>query len=291
MKIVIEPNFAERTVFTAVRGSLHERKYAAAFAAGHEVADPAGREAAFQALHAEWFDKLGFRARLLRWIGEFPSVASGVEQFAWREARQRQSAGMELYGATGRYAVLATMPVRLWLAEDELNYWMRFELTHLADLLDPPFRFDKALVVQGPTPAAQNLARDRYAVLWAVSVDARLEQRHGPGPGVRQRRERELARAFGLPDPAAAAALAGALWSRWSHDRPDHPTLIAWASEGIPQLDGDVAAASRRAARPGDPCPRCGFATYAWADSGEMCQRCAELGQSVPAATAASEVC
>jgi hypothetical protein len=316
MIIAVDPDYAERCVFAAVRGTPHEADYARAFAARFDQPAPTGREDAFRALHETWFDRLGFRRQLLALVEEFAIISDSVQQLTVSEGRGRSAVGMELYGAPPRYAVLATMPVGLWLDKNMLTYWARFELTHVADLLDPAFGFDRTVGPSGATAAAENLERDRYAVLWACSVDARLEKRYGPHSGVRERRNAEFARAFGLTEPADAAARLAEFWAACQAAAPSHTALVAWARTGLPGGSGRCVHSTDSLNRPGEPCPICGFATHDWVEPAALppfidpirrdfpewtparglCNRCAELYRAheqigVPADGGAAQQC
>lgn len=218
MRLLWDHELVERSVFVAVRGSSLHAAYSEEFAACHERPDAAARERAFRELHETWFDRLGLRGRILGYLEEFPIIPSSVERFTLAEARGRASAGMELYGTPGRFAVLAMMPLRLWLDDGLLAYWNRFELSHIADLLDPQFAAQV-----GALPPADHLARDRFSVLWACSTDARMERSGRLPAEVRQRRAGEYARAFG------GAFGFDELWSNWREHTPTHADLLAMA--------------------------------------------------------------
>ena len=51
---------------------------------------------------------------------------------------------------------------------------LRHELTHVGDMLDPAFGYERALPPSDVGPSGDNILRDRYRVLWDVTIDGRL---------------------------------------------------------------------------------------------------------------------
>ncbi|MCK6486031.1 MAG: hypothetical protein HUU22_04180 [Phycisphaerae bacterium] len=301
MQLVIEPGMAERTVFQAVRSQPDlARAYHREFAACYDTPDPVKRDEAFRALHEKWFDRLKFQSLLQDSIAEFPRVRDNVQRMAVAAARGRNGASMELFGGPGRYAVAAAIPADLFSEPDAFRYWARFELMHIDDILDPAFQFTGTVRPTGPTQASESLVRDRFAVLWAISIDERLAARGLFPPSVETRRKSEFARAFGLNAPDVVDAEFAAMRGRLA-GRVTHTQLIEWSkpsriSDAAPLTD------STRAATPvpGSACPACRFPTFDWAPaelvdsvaamvSAELphwnrhdglCGRCAELYRS-----------
>jgi hypothetical protein len=237
MVMTVHPSLVERVVFERVRGCAAQAdEYHAEFAACHETAGPDARERAFRALHQRWFDRLGLRRWIDRLMDEFPRVRDAASQGALVGTDGPRQAGMNLYGAPGRYAILASIDPRLMADEAAFEYFMRHELSHLDDMLDPEFGYDLSMRPDGPTSAARSRAADRYAVLWALSVDARLSRREHAPVEARRRRYGEFVRAFGLEMEDAARSAFDRHWNEWGDVRPRHDELMARARSGFSEL-------------------------------------------------------
>ncbi len=122
----------------------------------------------------------------------------------------------------GARVILRLRPARLGERE-RLILFLRHELAHVADLIDPAFGYAADPRLGGAW--AEAVARGRYRTLWCASVDARLA-RAGRIPAALADAWVGAARiVFGLPrssDAPLAAWLAGA--------RPDHALLSACAA-------------------------------------------------------------
>jgi hypothetical protein len=56
----------------------------------------------------------------------------------------------------------------------QVRVLLRHELMHVADMLDPAFGYERSLPTSDDGPSADNIVRDRYRVLWDVTIDGRL---------------------------------------------------------------------------------------------------------------------
>ncbi len=140
-------------------------------------------------------------------------------------------------------------------------------------MLDPAFAYDRSAPPDASSAAAETRTRDRYALLWAITIDARLAALPTAPPGLRDRRRNELARGFKLNEPAACDAAMERLWPASSAAvRPAHAMLLQCSRTGI--AGGEVAAdrspTTNGAPTPGSRCPLCRFPTFDWADAAVM---------------------
>lgn len=300
MIILIKPRLMESVVFEAARlNPRDESGYHKEFAACYDESDPDRRESAFRALHERWFDRLGFRGRLTELLGEFHFVRSLVTRLVVSDVIGARRQAIELFGAPGRHNVVINICPALFLNTEDMNVWIRHELQHIDDMLDPAFGFDRSLVPRGATVAAMNLHRDRYALLWAISIDARLMERGRSSQSAKDKRRREFTRAFGRDDASLTEASFSRLWDSMRTERPTHTTLLEWARDCLAHLlDRGEADGRASGPIPGGACPLCKFPTFDWMREAEMpdalasavsadferwnsadgiCRRCAEL--------------
>lgn len=264
MRLSIEPRLMERVVWEAVRhaapslAAQFQRERTACYALPADQ-----RDRAFDELHAAWFRRLGFLAALEDLLRSFPFLSAGVERAIVSAAAGPRAQAAELFGEDSRVLSINVHPSTL-LSPDGLRHWAAHELTHVEDMLNPEFAYDRRLRPSGPNLASANLARERYATLWAISIDARLSAQIELPPHWVERRRREFARAFGLQCGADEAF--DRFWARCRTTRPTHPVLIAAAQSGSPPEERVAPAESAPRSRQGTPCPVCGFSTFDWAE-------------------------
>lgn len=279
MLLAFQPQLVERTVFEAARrDEMIRREYERQFAACYDHRDEARRDQAFSSLHQQWFEDLGMRNGFLRLIEECPHISTEVRRFMVTQAPAPSAQTCELFGAPGKYSVVLAVAPATLLNEAAFEYWLRHELLHVEDMLDPPFGYEVSRRPRGASAALRNLNQDRYAVLWALCVDARLARRNLLPSGVKERRRAELARAFTLDDDDAASQVFEQLWLSAQADTPSHCTLIDWAEKGLPGIDIRPADASSTATAPcGGACSLCGFRTFEWAARSQFHPRLCEV--------------
>jgi hypothetical protein len=304
MQLSVEPTLLERAVFRATRTDARlTDEYQRAFSGCYREPPGDRRDQAFTEMHERWFDQLGLRGRILERVRLFSHVTAEVRRIVIADARSRRRASVELFGKPGSHAVVIALTPELLLDATAFDYWARFELQHVEDMLDPEFCYDARALPSESDGAANSRMRDRFALLWAVIIDARLAGLPTAPCALRDRRGGELRCAFGLHAAAAQAAL-DRLWSLSDPAaRPNHPTLLAWARDGLPHCESTAADGNGSDLVPqsGAACPLCRFSTFDWLDSAELdedvvsfiraefpawkradgiCGRCAELYRS-----------
>jgi hypothetical protein len=310
MKIVVQPELIERVVFEAAREDARlSRRFHRAFARCYDELDPDRRERAFRRINDEWFERLGLRERIAAIVTEFPFIRAGVERVVVADAASARGQSAELFGEPGRYSVGLKIYAGLLLRDGDFQTWARHELLHIDDMLDPAFGFDRAVRPAGDSVASRNLVRERYALLWAMSIDARLERHGTAAPEIRERRRQEYRRAFGPAGERAMGAF-DELWQRFQTERPSHPQLLALASaatseprpsgrEPRPEGRGSEVNAQERLGEdfelpppaPGSPCPLCRFSTFDWLAAGSVGGVAAAIREDFPDWTSADGVC
>jgi hypothetical protein len=289
-----EPGLVETAVFFAVREGPEERLYHRERSRLYGIADPEKRERAFRDFNAGWFARLGVAAPIEQALGEAPTVLSNVGHCLVAGAPEKKIEGAELFVTPGAgpgkkekpTACILLLPKSL-LDTARLLAFLRHELLHLTDMLDPGFGYKPALPAAEGGPTHDRLLMDRYRVLWDATIDGRMA-RSGWGPAsVRDERLEEFARTFPMLG-ALTEDLFGGFFNRDAHT---HADLVAFAS--------DPRTGFRKTASPGSRCALCGFPTYdfepsperlpehivaaigadfpAWRPSRGLCGQCAEL--------------
>jgi hypothetical protein len=222
---------------------------------------------------------------------------------AFRQARGRNDEGAELYADPEgqRRGIVALRPER-FADEPGVRRFLHHELAHVADMVDEGFGYSPDLSGAGHTPSQLRLVRERYRLLWAVSIDGRLTKRGLETVADEAQRRREFARGFAFLPEARHDELFTALWSG---QLAQHGPLLDTASD--PRgLQGSHAPV------PGADCPLCGFAAFQWTDASSLrpearariqaefagwrgtepiCARCAEMYNAIAGIEYPKTVC
>ncbi len=227
----------------------------------YDILDPDERNTAFFKLHLDWFREWGLERRLTEPLREFPLLPESLKILAFRKSRGRSDDGTELYvnEAGERSGVVAMRPDHL-AQEPRLEPFLRHELMHLHDMVDPAFGYQPELPDSGPFLNQQRLARERYRMLWDISIDGRLSQAGRESLATKDQRWLEFTAAFAFWNESRQQEVFDALWT---NKVPTHSALLEWVSD--PRR---LQAAS--GPRPGAPCPLCGFPTFAWANAASL---------------------
>lgn len=221
----------------------------------YAVLDPDERNAAFFALHLAWFREWGLEEALTRVLNEYPLLSAALHTLAFRKARGRPDEGAELFVNQEHTGVVALRAER-FLDNAALARFLRHELTHLHDMVDPAFGYAPQLRRAGREAARQRLARERYRLLWDITIDGRLARREDRAQMLRDQHRAAFDRAYAFWPETKRQAVFEELWTNRA---PRHDRLEQLAAD-----PRDLAHAAQPL--PGAPCPLCGFPTFAWAD-------------------------
>lgn len=298
MTFLFDDDLVDGAVFLCASGkrpgvpALQIRRFHAERERCYAIPDPDDRAAAFARVQLAWFQEWGLDEALRLAVGRFPALKSGLTTLAFRQARGRNDEGAELYcNADGaQQGIVALNPTR-FAAAAELTRFLHHELAHLADMVDESFGYSSVLDGTAQTASQQRLVRERYRLLWNVSVDGRLTRRGLGTVADEPRRRGEFDRGFAFLEKARRQTIFDNLWSG---QIAGHVDLLAIASDprGLHEQYAPV---------PGAPCPLCGFAAFQWVEmatlqaaarkrirtefpdwhgDGSLCARCAEIYES-----------
>lgn len=269
MNLRYDDDFLEAAVFAVARGrparvpALQIHRFHAAREKCYHLPDPDERNAAFFRLHLDWFREWGLERRLLEVVAEYPLLAPALHALALRGARSAKDEAADLYvnDELIRTGVIALRPERFADDPNALTGWLRHELMHVSDMVDPRFGYSPDLPVSPRiNPAQGRIIRERYRLLWDITIDGRLA-RTGRGP--EERRERHAAvfdRAFAFWPPGQRREVFA---RHWTEPGPSHHDLMALAADPR-DLRHSIEPV------PGGACPLCHFATFAWAETSRI---------------------
>ena len=258
MHLRYDDDFVESAVFTAASGkragvpSWQIRRFHGERERCYSILDPDDRNAAFVRLHLDWFREWRLEEFLLGLVNAYPLLAPALNTLAFRKVRAKKDEAAELYVSAeiGRSAVVAMRPER-FEHDDVIRRFLRHELLHLSDMVDPAFGYAPDLRARGIDPSRQRILRERYRLLWDITIDGRL------GRSPEGERHRVLFhRAFCFWPEARRDEVFSKLWTT---KFPRHDALLALASDPRDLSHADEPL-------PGGACPLCGFSTFAWAD-------------------------
>lgn len=222
-------------------------------AGGAEAERAEGFERVYRRLFEEW----GGAALVAEAVAEFPRLSSTLESIWLGCAERGEAAGADLGGKTLRQLGVAVSP-SLFLEPEALRLFLRRELLHVHDTLDPEFGYRPGILLAGRPGALENLARDRLRLLWGISVDGRVAQRWPAAARLREERLREARAAYrSLPEELPERVVE----RLWSGPRPAFEELRRWACGNESLLEAFLPGSRPPpcAFVPGSPCPLCGF--------------------------------
>jgi hypothetical protein len=249
IRLAIAPDLMEEAVLLAERQAppAVSRAFRRERDRIYRIVDPDAREARFEALHLRWFARFGLKARLASAVNGHARGA-GLQAchgapFRWPagvagrladgrviRATARAEEGADLVdavapGPDGRPLLVIRLRPMTLVDPATLRALLRHELTHVADMLDPAFGYQRALPPSDDGPQADTLLRDRYRVVWDVTIDGRLARDGAAHPVAHEARWREFHAAF-----AAIGVSCSRVFDRWwSEPRPTHAKLLAFA--------------------------------------------------------------
>ncbi len=177
------------------------------------------------------------------------AVAPGARALLAR-SRAPGDEGADLLVGDG-VTLLVRLQAERFLDQAALVLFLRHELAHVRDMLDPAFGYRPDLGLSGRTLAEKELVRGRYRVLWNLAID-----QTETCPVSLEARQLEFDRAFAALLPGQRERLAERFRSPALRR---HDALLAaardpWAFLGEGR-HGPVA---------GQPCPLCAFPTHDW---------------------------
>jgi hypothetical protein len=224
----------------------------------YAIPDPDERNAAFFKLHLDWFREWGLERDLANSLKEFPQLAQRLNLLAVRKSRGKSDEGAELYvnEAGQRTGILALRPER-FVQDAALRDYLRHEFTHLHDMVDPNFGYSPVLELPALNAAQQRLARERYRLLWDITIDGRLTASGHAPMSARDKYATTFGRGYSFWPAEKQAETFEALWD---NSTPSHANFLSLIAD-----PRGLREAHRPA--PGASCPLCDFPTFSWTDA------------------------
>lgn len=241
LRIDYDAGLVEAAVLLAERGLA--RADAVRFRAQRDRIYESGegdeREARFEELHGRFFVQLGLDRPLHVALADHPGMLRRVGGCRALRAIARHDEGADLVDDLapdldpGRRLPVLVLRLRPESLVDpvRLGPFLRRELRHVADMLDPGFGYERELPTNDHDPARANRLRERYRAVWAVSVDGRLGDRGGLPRQALAVRCSEFARLF----PALGTGVEGAIEYWLGEPRPSHRAILDFIRVAAPE--------------------------------------------------------
>lgn len=298
MKVQYDPLLTE----TVVLQEINRRQEAgdrAPFCEYHVAADPlyhrrpGARDEAFRELHRTFFSKFGFAAIVEAELYRLASIEVQASEvlIALAAASHEEGADLSLENANGSGHAVKRVGIRLqadrFFDAKALRRYLRHELLHVVDLLDPGFGYEGEIRLAVVSPAEENIIRNRYRLLWCLSIDARLESAGGEPLADRDSHRKE----FDAHYRKFAPTLRDAIFERlWRPEPLSHLLLLKMAtgSDALLRIGSEAGRTGsetlRPAPLPGSPCPLCRFPSYHFVEDHTILERTlvTEIQQEFP---------
>ena len=201
IRITYAHDVVEEAVLLAERTAAVEaaRAFRRARNLAYQIADADERESAFREVHREWFAKMGLEGAIEQAIASRPELLTRLSHCRVLRAVRQQDEGADLFDRAVQASdadrlplLVITLRPALLLDRPSLSRLLGHELMHISDMLDPAFGYRRALPSSDDGPSADNIVRDRYRVLWDVTIDGRIARAGFPIHEMRMLRSREM---------------------------------------------------------------------------------------------------
>lgn len=173
-------DFIEETVFFTVHELERQGEQRELVERFHEdrsrlyvVADETNQNQ-FEKFYLDFFRELGLRQFFYDLATNFPRLVKESVRLLIRRSYGRKSEGAELFVRGSVRTVITALQTTRILDLNFLSGYLRHEWTRISDMLDPAFEYDAHASLRGTNEIEENLNRDRFKILWDLSIASRL---------------------------------------------------------------------------------------------------------------------
>lgn len=296
ISLCYDPGLVEEAVFLGAGEHAAAKRFHRERDQIYKIAHPEERERAFQDFYRAWFFHLGFTEQIEKALSEQPLLSAGVKGCLVARAPGKPEEGAELFvnpeeklSDRERRTVSIFLRPESLLNPSVLLTFLRHELLHITDMLEPSFGYERELPAAEAGPTHNRLHKERYRALWDATIDGRMVRRGWADESLRAERLCDFRQIFPMFGEETED-----LFSRFFDREPHtHAELVAFV------LDPRAIAGTAQGSHPGSRCPLCGFPTYTfepepehlspelvlqitqdfprWHPSHGLCRQCADL--------------
>ncbi len=201
------PSLIEEAVMCFISGKEEEIAFRDDRNALYDIEDSEQRETAFQNFHLSWFAKLALDTPLLESLRSYPLIISKVDRVAIVQAPAKKKEGAELFRRNNKLysddekktSILITLTPEWFSKSDKLLDYLRHELQHIEDMLNPDFKYKINSSNPKVNSVIDSLFLQRYSVLWDLTVDGRLSKKEWQTSLSKEKHFEIFQQAFQLP--------------------------------------------------------------------------------------------
>lgn len=239
--------------------------------------DDIGFEEAFRDVYRRFFKILGYEDIILSALIEYPVIDEHVGEIVIRAvyAEEKEEANLAKRKIEdkerGELAVVNLQITSVHFSDrEELKRFLRHELMHVTDMLDPLFCYDSNPL--GVTPSEECIIKNHYSLIWDMHIDARLVRSERLISEAKDKRRSEFDLMYrSLPEDERISIFEGL----WQAGKLTHPEILACAKDPVKLLDFRASLSPEQIEKekqekkkkihlPGMICPLCKFPTHNW---------------------------
>lgn len=235
IKSILEysPSLIEEAVMRFISDRKEETVFRNGRNALYKIEDSEQRDSAFQNFHLSWFAKLALETPLVKSLCYYPHIISMVDRVAIVQAPSKKKEGAELFRKNDKLysndekntSILITLTPEQFCKPDRLLDYLRHELQHIEDMLNPNFGYKINSSNPKLSSLIDSLFLQRYSVLWDLSVDGRLSKKGWRTSLSKEKHFEKFQQTFQLP-PGESSKLFD---SFFNNPNPTHEKLEDFA--------------------------------------------------------------
>lgn len=305
--IEYQPQLVEETVLRAIVGHAEERIFRRERDAIYCLGDEEAREEAFQTLHQHWFEHIGLHEVIEGVFTHWPILKTHTHRCLLVKASGKKEIGAELFVAednsgqkeNGIRSIVIQLTPELLIQSAPLLDFLRHELLHIIDMLDPEFGYNPSLPKSEIGPTYDRLLQERYRILWDLTIDGRLRRKNFLPASAEKKHWQIFKKTFSGPSNELKSIFA----LFFDNTAPRHQELVSFAL--TPE---NWFSRANLESEPKGICPLCHFPSYQlleakslpsnvlheiskehthWNPAQRICQQCADLYELRPPETGA----
>lgn len=180
--IKFEAAFVEETVFLVIKNHEETGNFHTLVELFYQQKDPiyemaseSDREVEFRKFYEHYFTQLGLRCLFEEAFAEFPLLVNSKLPIFIRQTSNPKQEGAELYVTGEMKTIVVKLRVTKILDKPSLQSFLRQELMHISDMLDPAFGYSPEAPLGGSSQVENNLIRDRFRQLWNEYAATRVK--------------------------------------------------------------------------------------------------------------------
>jgi len=260
-----EPDLVEEAVFRVIHAGMVDRRITARIERRrnriYDVPSARDREAGFMTAAMDAFTGIGLDRVLRETLDELPNL-SALTELRVMKARSPADEHADLFVRSDlsneNQSGVVWLLVGRFLEPETMRRFLRRELLHLSDMLDERFGYNPDAVPNDRSPGRQNLFRDRYRLLWELSVTGRLERSGKLPAGTVDSLRPAFDHVFGALEEAEREKD----FQRVAGDEcPRHELFVTLAGR---EPNGAGLEKDQDTPQRGEACPLCRFPTFDW---------------------------